>query len=67
MLEELLLLVPIGLIGLYRWSSWIIRYMIARRYKPIENNYTEPVSVIVPIFNEKQDVLERCLDSIKKK
>lgn len=64
MLELLGLIVVVGALAAYRWSSWVIRYLIGRTYKPTEVEYEEPVSVVVPVFNEEPKNLKRCIESI---
>jgi hyaluronan synthase len=55
-------LVPLGLIGLLSWSVWFIRrYLSRHRYQPVCNNFTTTTSVVVPVYREDVDVLERCL------
>ncbi len=58
------LLIPIGLIGIYRWTSWITRYALANTYRSVNHEFSAPVSVIIPVFNEKPETLERCLESV---
>jgi N-acetylglucosaminyltransferase len=56
-------LVPMGLVGLLSWSVWLVRRMLSRLYRPTVNYYRTSTSVVVPVYREDADVLERCLRS----
>ncbi|MDO8107204.1 glycosyltransferase [Isoptericola sp. b441] len=53
---------PIGVIGLLSWSLWFVRRFLSRhRYRPIVNDYRTTTTLVVPVYREDPDVLERCL------
>jgi hypothetical protein len=53
---------PLGLIGLLSWTVWFVRRMLSRHaYRPIVNDFRTTTSVVVPVYREDPDVLERCL------
>lgn len=54
------------LFGVFIWSIWLTKIILASRYKPIESDFKATTSVIVPIYKEKPEVLRRCLSSILK-
>lgn len=55
-------LLPVGLIGLLSWSTWLVRRFLSRhRYSPVANDFRATTSVVVPVYREDPDVLERCL------
>src|SRR3989344_1155902 len=55
---------PIGVIGIYRWSVWVIKKIVARRYKPAgENEYKNTLSIVVPVYNENPNVFQKALKS----
>lgn len=55
---------PLGVIGIYRWSVWFFKKIIAKKYKPVpENGYTDTMSLIVPVYNEDPDIFQRALNS----
>ena len=56
--------VPLGLIGILSWSVWLIRRTLSRHaYSEIVNDFRATTSVVVPVYREDADVLERCLRS----
>lgn len=54
---------PFGLVGLVSWGTWVIRWTLSRRYKPLVNDYRTTTSVVVPSYREDPDVLMRCLET----
>jgi hypothetical protein len=53
---------PFGLIGLLSWSVWgVRRYLSHHRYELAQTDFATTTSVIVPVYREDADVLERCL------
>ncbi|CAA9439621.1 MAG: Hyaluronan synthase [uncultured Quadrisphaera sp.] len=53
---------PIGLIGLLSWSVWLVRRTLSHHgYREVVNGYRTTTSVVVPVYREDADVLERCL------
>jgi hyaluronan synthase len=53
---------PLGLIGILSWSVWFVRRFLSRhRYRPVQNDFRTTTSVVVPVYREDPDVLERCL------
>jgi hyaluronan synthase len=54
--------IPLGLIGLLSWSVWFIRrYLSHHHYREVVNNFRCSTSLVVPVYREDPDVLERCL------
>jgi hyaluronan synthase len=64
-LDELLAhpILPIGLIAAISWSVWLVRWVTARRYRPVVNEFRNTTSVVVPVFREDPDLLFLCLAS----
>ena len=54
---------PLGLVGVVSWSVWVTRWLLSRRYRPIDNLYRTTTSVVVPSYREDPDVFMRCLPS----
>ena len=61
LLKEAWYLLPFGIAGALSWSMWAIRWITARQYKPIVNDFRTTTSVIVPSYREDPDVTIRCL------
>jgi hyaluronan synthase len=56
--------IPLGLIGILSWSVWLIRRTLSRHgYTEIVNDFRTTTSLVVPVYREDADVLERCLRS----
>ena len=47
-----LVYIPIGIVGFIRWTGWLIRRVPAAFYRPIVNDHREPLSVVVPVYDE---------------
>jgi hyaluronan synthase len=63
-----LLYVPLGLIGLWRWSFWLVRRIGAASYRPNVKPWPEgekflKVSVVTPVYNEDPDVFDQAVRS----
>ncbi len=60
---ELARYVPLGVLGLIRWISWLLRRTPAALYQPVVNSHWEPLSVVVPVYQEDPAVFRRALES----
>ena len=58
-----LLYIPIGIVGLIRWSGWLIRRIPAAFYRPIVNHHREPLSVVVPVYDEDPVIFAHAIES----
>ncbi|MGH9188707.1 MAG: glycosyltransferase [Acidimicrobiales bacterium] len=56
-------LIPIGLLGLVRWISWFLRRIPAVLYRPMTTGHREPLSVVVPVYQEDPVIFRRAIDS----
>jgi cellulose synthase/poly-beta-1,6-N-acetylglucosamine synthase-like glycosyltransferase len=54
---------PLGVLGLFRWSCWLIRRIPAVMYKPIVNNYRTTMSIVVPTYQEDPVIFETAIRS----
>lgn len=60
----LILYFPLGAIGIWRWSVWITKKAVARKYRPVsENGYSNTLSIVVPVYNENPDIFQKALKS----
>ncbi len=62
-LLNLAILTPIGVIGIWRWSVWLLKKAMGSFYRPFKGTYTADVSIVTPVYNEKPDVLTSAVDS----
>ncbi len=66
-LGEYALLIPIGVIGVWRWSIWLFKKTCALFYRPmpaVDHHYGDTtLSLVVPVYNENPQVLKAALDS----
>jgi hyaluronan synthase len=60
-LNEARYLWPFGVAGSISWAVWGLRWVAARQYRPIVNDFRTTTSVIVPCYREDPDVTVRCL------
>jgi hyaluronan synthase len=57
------LLIPLGMIGMWRWSVWGIKKIVGISYKPHKSSYKDSVSLVTPVYNENPDTFTRALAS----
>ena len=55
--------IPLGLLGLVRWASWLIRRVPASLYRPARIGHFEPLTIVVPVYQEDQDIFRQALES----
>lgn len=63
LLDQLTLYIPLGVLGLLRWMSWLIRRTPAALYRPVENEHREPLSIVVPVYQEDPTQFRLALQS----
>ena len=49
---------PLGVLGLVRWSFWLVRRIPAVLYRPVPEGARLPISVVVPVYQEELRVLQ---------
>lgn len=62
-LINLAILTPIGMIGVWRWSIWLIKKIVGGFYRPIKGTFTAAVSIVTPVYNENPEVLTKAVES----
>jgi hyaluronan synthase len=55
--------VPLGIIGIWRWSVWIIRKVISLFYRSPKGTYQTSLSIVVPVYNEDPELFQLALYS----
>lgn len=56
---------PLGAIGIWRWSVWLIKKWYASQYRVLTGYFEAPVAVVTPVYNEDPVIFERALASWK--
>ena len=67
-LHALLLYVPLSIIGLWRWSYWVVKRMGAAAYRPEVEPWPEDesrpsVTVVTPVYNEDPKLFDQAVRS----
>ncbi|MGH9001125.1 MAG: glycosyltransferase [Acidimicrobiia bacterium] len=60
---DLSLYVPLGILGLARWVCWLVRRLPATLYLPYRSAHREPLTVVVPVYQEDPEVFRTALAS----
>lgn len=55
--------IPLGVIGLVRWSSWLVRRVPAAYYAPITSDHREPITVVTPVYDEDPTIFRYAVQS----
>ena len=45
-------LIPLGVLGLIRWMSWLLRRLPAIAYRPFVSAHRPSISVVTPVYQE---------------
>jgi hyaluronan synthase len=59
----LTVLIPLGILGFIRWSSWLIRRVPAALYREFESDHSEPMTVVAPVYQEDPAVFRAAIES----
>lgn len=62
------LYLPLGIIGLWRWSVWALKQLLASFYQPYQSNPQEhnaSLAIVIPVYNEDPLVFRKALESWK--
>ena len=54
---------PLGVLGLVRWSFWLVRRIPAVLYRPVLDGPRVPISLVVPVYQEDPVVLAAAIES----
>lgn len=58
------MLVPVGLIGIWRWGIWLLRQLFGLRYQPLPSATSSlTLSIVTPVYNEDPLLFRTALDS----
>ena len=61
----LMLYFPLGIIGAWRWGTWIFKKLLSLSYKPITEDFDTTVSIVVPVYNEDPKTFRQALETWK--
>ncbi|MBI2641483.1 right-handed parallel beta-helix repeat-containing protein, partial [Candidatus Roizmanbacteria bacterium] len=56
-------LVPLGIIGMWRWAVWVLKEIIGLNYRPKTSVYKGKVSIVTPVYNENPSIFQSALNS----
>ena len=54
---------PLGVLGLVRWSFWLVRRVPAVLYRPIPHGPWLPMTIVVPVYQEDPLILATAIES----
>ncbi len=54
---------PLSVVGIWRWSVWLYKKVMGRRYRPMRGVYRGSVSVVTPVYNEEPTLFQQALYS----
>jgi hyaluronan synthase len=54
---------PLGVLGLVRWSFWLVRRVPAVLYRPIPHGPWLPMTIVVPVYQEDPQILATAIES----
>ena len=60
---NLTLLIPLGIIGFFRWLSWLVRRVPAALYRPYESDFELPLTVVSPVYQEDPVIFRAAIES----
>jgi cellulose synthase/poly-beta-1,6-N-acetylglucosamine synthase-like glycosyltransferase len=58
-----LVYLPLGILGLVRWTCWLIRRAPAALYQSVKEDYVLPLSIVVPVYQEDPEIFARAVES----
>ncbi len=65
-LDHYTFLFPLGIIGIWRWSVWVLKEVVGLRYHPDSRPYKADVSIVTPVYNENPVIFLQALRSWEK-
>jgi cellulose synthase/poly-beta-1,6-N-acetylglucosamine synthase-like glycosyltransferase len=55
--------IPLGILGLIRWASWILRRIPASLYRPVRSTHRESLTIVTPVYQEDPVVFAAAIES----
>ena len=59
-------LIPLGLIGIWRWGVWLTKKTFGLFYQAKKAGFRASVSVVTPVYNENPQTFTSALESWKR-
>lgn len=54
---------PLGVLGLIRWASWLVRRIPAVLYRPVTGDHRMSITLVVPVYQEDPVVFAAAIES----
>ncbi|MFD3451755.1 glycosyltransferase [Streptomyces sp. NPDC058691] len=58
-----LVYLPLGILGLVRWTFWLVRRAPASLYRPVADDFRLPMSIVVPVYQEDPEIFALAIES----
>lgn len=62
-LDMMFFLLPLGVVGIWRWSVWITKKIFSLFYRTPKGNFYSTLSIVVPVYNEDPEMFRLALCS----
>jgi cellulose synthase/poly-beta-1,6-N-acetylglucosamine synthase-like glycosyltransferase len=62
-MDNLLVYIPLGVLGFVRWLSWVVRQVPATFYRPVLIDHREPLTIVTPVYQEDPALFRAALCS----
>ena len=54
---------PLGVIGVWRWSTWLVKKLGGIKYRSQGGGFQPSVSIVTPVYNEDPKIFLKALKS----
>jgi cellulose synthase/poly-beta-1,6-N-acetylglucosamine synthase-like glycosyltransferase len=54
---------PLGVLGLVRWSFWLVRHIPAVLYSSVDAPFRASLSIVVPVYQEDPEIFATAIES----
>jgi hyaluronan synthase len=58
-----LVYLPLGILGLVRWTFWLVRRAPASLYRPVKGDFRLSMSIVVPVYQEDPEIFALAIES----
>jgi len=63
--NAIIFLVPLGIVGVWRWSVWLIKKSISFFYQVPSGDFFSTLAIVTPVYNEDPEMFRLALESWK--